>query len=147
MPSRAGRRQPPWSWSAWPSPDGSTPRAISTMWWRRSSKSGSGGPRSRGTGSSSRLPSCGTLLRSLQRQVDRIDLGPHRPEPSFQVVGQRGGMVEGAGMEPDPVRLQLPGSLGGLGQQILTPTSSEESREETEVGDLHRPVLVLAELE
>src|SRR3954470_20606682 len=50
-------------------------------------------------------------------------------------------------MQPDSIGAELPGRLRLAGEKMLAPAPSDEVRQQPEIGDLDRPVLMLPELE
>jgi hypothetical protein len=81
-------------------------------------------------------------IRHPGRAVDPLAL--ESAETARLVVGQRTGMVQRAGVDPDTEGADLPRPQHGGRQQVATQTATDVGGQETEVGDLHVvPVLTL----
>src|SRR5438876_12091714 len=84
---------------------------------------------------------------SLARGRDGIGLFVEGPEPPGEIVREGGGIVQGAGVEPDAAGARGPGALDSLGQQMLAIAAPDEIRKQAEIGDLDRSIRGGLELE
>src|ERR687892_625605 len=87
---------------------------------------------------------CDTLIGLYRRRVLFLFVDA---EPAGEIVRQRGGMIERAGMQPDARGAGLPGALRRFGQEVAAEPASGELRQQAEVRDLDAAILVPLQFE